>query len=343
MSHRRRLVAWGSVGLACLAMIITAIPSAGRASAATTASGSGPIIQYGTVVYVADGDTIDVKIDGVAPDPGREGTRIRFLGTQALELYTYHENLSLVTGECHAPEAAKLLKSLLMSSDGAGQRVRLTAQDASSSNLGRVARFVAIKGTGGTWHDVGAIMITKGEAIPSYQKIDYQWNERYRQMAEAAAAKRIGIWDTHYCGKGPAADLSVRVNWDAPGNDAINVNGEYIKITNLGASTVNLAGWWVRDSGTRPMPTMLESKRGYILPRGAEVAPGASLFVHVGRGTAAPATGQFYYGLNAPIFENVTGAPTYMGDGAYLFDPKGDLRGWQQYPCVSTEPHACTS
>jgi hypothetical protein len=34
------------------------------------------------------------------------------------------------------------------------------------------------------------------------------------------------------------------------------------------------------------------------------------------------------------VFENVTAGPALMGDGAYLFDPQGDLRARQIYPCL---------
>jgi micrococcal nuclease len=340
---RQRRWTLATIGVACVAVVVAAIPSAAGAQAATTSSGAGAVTQYGTVVFVDDGDTIDVRIDGVVPDPGRDGTRIRFLGTQAMELYTYHHDLNLVSGECHGVDAAKRLKSLLMSSAGVGKRVRLTARDASSSNLGRPARFVAVKGKDGAWHDVGAVMIREGQAIASYQKVEYAWNASYRQLSETAAAKGIGLWDSSFCGPGPSARLSVRVNWDAPGNDASDVNGEYVKVTNTAAAAVNLAGWWVRDSATRKSATLAETRRGFIFPSGAVIAPGASLLVHVGKGTNSPATGQFYYGLGSPIFENVTTAPSHLGDGAYLFDPRGNLRGWQQYPCVSTLPHACTS
>ncbi len=54
--------------------------------------------------------------------------------------------------------------------------------------------------------------------------------------------------------------------------------------------------------------------------------------VHPGVGSS---TGEdLYWGLAESVFENVTGAPTSMGDGAWLFDPDGDLRAWQMYPCV---------
>jgi micrococcal nuclease len=258
-----------------------------------------------------------------------------------MELHTYHQNLNLVTGECHGVEAAKLLKSLLTTSTGAFRRVRLTARDADSRSGTRLARYVAVQAPDGSWQDTGSIMLADGEALGDYENVNYDWNAKYRKLVETAAAQGIGIWDTSSCGTGPTGNLAVGVNWDASGDDATNVDGEYIKITNHGSSTVDLAGWWVRDSGGRAMPTFLETKRGYILPKNAQVKAGATIRVHVGKGKASAAKGQYYMGIDRPIFDNETGSPVDMGDGAYLFDPKGNLRHWKQYPCVSKLAHAC--
>ena len=340
MSRQRRIKALLCAGIGCLA--VAALPVGGAATAATVSDGSGAVTQYGTVVFVPDGDTIDVKIDGVAAESGRSGTRVRFLATQATEMYEYHADLTKATGECHAVNAAKRLKQLLFTAAGNGRRVRLTARDASSSNLGRESRFVATQTADGVWHDVGSILVREGQVIPSYQKVEYTYNKLYRQLSQEAAAKGIGLWDTDFCGPGPAANLSVRVKWDADGNDSVNVNGEYVKITNHGSTTVSLGGWWVRDSATRKLSTLTQTRRGFIFPSGAKVAAGSSVYVHDGKKPANARAGHFYYGLSSPIFENVTSKPVYLGDGAYLFDPQGDMRGWHQYPCVSVKAHACT-
>ncbi len=49
--------------------------------------------------------------------------------------------------------------------------------------------------------------------------------------------------------------------------------------------------------------------------------------VRVGRGDG---DGDFHWGLDEPVFENVH-PDRGMGDGGYLFDPDGDLRAWQTY------------
>ena len=52
--------------------------------------------------------------------------------------------------------------------------------------------------------------------------------------------------------------------------------------------------------------------------------PGGEITVYDGRGDSTES--EFYWGLNYPAFENVTRDEKAMGDGAYLFDPQGDLR-----------------
>ena len=37
--------------------------------------------------------------------------------------------------------------------------------------------------------------------------------------------------------------------------------------------------------------------------------------------------------LAHPMFENPPPDGRALGDGAYLFDPQGDLRAWMMYPC----------
>jgi micrococcal nuclease len=58
--------------------------------------------------------------------------------------------------------------------------------------------------------------------------------------------------------------------------------------------------------------------------------------VHVGPGTST-ATHK-YWGLPVRIFANPTFDASAIGDGGYLFDPRGDLRAHMLYPCVV----ACT-
>jgi hypothetical protein len=43
---------------------------------------------------------------------------------------------------------------------------------------------------------------------------------------------------------------------------------------------------------------------------------------------------ELHWCLKESAFENVSSGFGTMGDGGYLFDPQGDLRAWQTYPCL---------
>jgi endonuclease YncB( thermonuclease family) len=267
--------------------------------------------ETGPVTFVADGDTIDVDVAGDGtPTP----VRVRNAGIQAKELSVYSQTLSKIRGQCWGPEATERLSQLVK-----GKTVRLTSRYTSSNSRGRELRHVAFR-QNGTWVDVGRILIAEGLVIPDVNKVEYTKNKQYMATAQWAAAHRKGMYggSTH-CGYGPAQrqSFSVSVKWKG----GASVNGEYIKITNRSATTLSLGGWWVRDNALRR----------YTFPSTAKVKPGSSIYVHPGKGRNTST--HFYWGLSAAIFEDVTSSPTYLGDGGYLFDPQGDLRRWQMYPC----------
>jgi len=279
-------------------------------------------VAYGKVAFVADGDTIDVDIAG---DGTSRPARVRYIGIQAMELSRYSHTLSKLRGDCWGVAAARNLHSIIN-----GKRVRLSSRRASSVSGANVRprRHVAVM-MGGQWVDTGALQVSAGLALPDLLPDEYTQNLNYMKRAQEAAAAGVGMWgNSSLCGEGPnqTEPLKVTVNWDAEGNDAANVNGEWIDIENLGTVPVPLGGWWVRDAAYRGYKA-----HGYTIPDGVSVEPGASLRIHVGRGTDTE--NRLYWGLGENIFANVTGGAQSMGDGAWLFDPKGDMRAWDMYPC----------
>jgi endonuclease YncB( thermonuclease family) len=267
--------------------------------------------ETGPVTFVADGDTIDVDVAG---DGTSTPVRVRIAGIQAMELSVYSQTLSKIRGQCWGPEATERLSQLVR-----GQTVRLTSRYVSSNSRGRELRHVAFR-QNGTWVDVGRILIAEGLAIPAADKVEYAKNKQYMATAQWAAAHRKGMYGgSTRCGYGPAQGQSVSLGVRWKGGSS--VNGEYIKITNWSSTTLSLGGWWVRDSALRR----------YTFPSTAKVKPRSSIYVHPGKGRNTST--HFYWGLSAAIFEDATSSPSYLGDGGYLFDPQGDLRRWQMYPC----------
>nr|WP_231134443.1 lamin tail domain-containing protein [Motilibacter deserti] len=297
--------------LTAMAATVLGTASAPPAEAATTV--------YGKVTYVADGDTVDVDVAG---DGTAKPVRVRVTGINAMELSVYSTKLSRLRGDCHAVDATRRMHSLVM-----GKRVRLHARDRSARSGSRLRRDVAVK-VNGTWRDVGSILLDEGLALWLPSGDEYEHNADYLGRAQRAAAKGIGIWDTDACGGAGGGDLSLSVQWDAPGQDAVNLNGELVEVFNPSAVAVPLGSWLVRDSALRH----------YTIPKHVVLQPYSSLRIHVGSGRNTAT--DLYWGLRAPVFENATAEPTSMGDGGYLFDPRGNLRAWQMYPCGDYCPTA---
>jgi endonuclease YncB( thermonuclease family) len=281
--------------------------------------GSGPTCRIWTakVVDVNDGDTIDVDIDG---DGSRRHFAIRFIGVQAMEQTRYSHTASKRRGQCHALQATNLVERLVKLGH---RRVRLSAQSPRKDSEGRLFRSVAVK-IKGRWQDVGEREMAQGVTLWMHVANETAWNRRYNSLGQEAARKHVGLWNPVTCGSGPSQNVPIRV-WvmsDPLGPDTANVNSEYIKIQNLSSTaSVPLARWWVRDSGLRR----------YTFPRGTVLGPGHTITVYSGHGR--PVGDSFYWGLPGTVFENsVNGGDA--GDGAYLFDPQGDLRNYLVYPCL---------
>lgn len=272
------------------------------------------LIWNAKVNLVADGDTIDVDIGG---DGTSRKYRVRIASYNAPELSVYSRTASKRRnrkGACRGVQAANVLEKAIKRSHG---HVRLVALHASSrSGSSRLRRSVQVK-IGGHWVDNGPDMLRRGLAVWLPNPVESAWNKEYSEIAEEAAAKKVGLWSTTECGAGPeaGAQLRLRVKWDADGNDHQNINGEWIDVINRNATTpVDVGGWTIRVSDLRHL----------VLPSSATIPAGGRIRIHMGRGTAHDT--HYYFGSSHAFF-----GPE--GEGAYLFDPQGDPRAWMIYPC----------
>jgi hypothetical protein len=176
---------------------------------------------------------------------------------------------------------------------------------------------------GGRWVDTGAVMMSEGYALFLSNPAEWAWNRHYAGLARNAASRGIRLWNPRSCGAGTAsnAQLDMRLNYDADGSDFDNVNGEWARISNRSGFPVSLRRWTFRDS----------SALTYRFPRHATVPANGSILLRMGRGRDGGGT--YYWGLRTPPFQNPDNHPERaVGDGAYLFDPRGNLRAWVMYP-----------
>jgi endonuclease YncB( thermonuclease family) len=293
---------------------VTPPVSARAACGSCTAESRSPSCRhwFGKVTFVADGDTIDVFLRGSSV------RRVRLTGINAMEQTRYSKYPRRRRGACHAVAATARLEQLIRRG---GRRVRLAAQDPASVAGRRLRRQVSVR-IDGRWVDLGRTLVEEGRALWLPHGVEYAWNRDYRTLSQAAADRRLRLFDPQGCGRGPAADVQprLRLRWDARGNDGANVNGEWAEITNPAGTPLPIGRWSFRDS----------SARRFTFPRGTAIPAGGRVRVHAGRG--AHNGRRFHWGLPGPALENPTGGRRAMGDGGYLFDPRGNLRAAVIYP-----------
>ena len=106
---------------------------------------------------------------------------------------------------------------------------------------------------------------------------------------------------------GNASWVSVSAaQFDAPGDDRQNLNGEWVRLTNRGEGFVLMAGWTLSDTtGSYP----------YVFPAFV-LMPGSSVTVYSGKGTMNNTA--LFMGLDEPIWGNT-------GDTAILKDGSGNI------------------
>jgi uncharacterized C2H2 Zn-finger protein len=107
------------------------------------------------------------------------------------------------------------------------------------------------------------------------------------------------------------------VNYNAPGDDNENPNGEWVQICNDGNQDVDMSGWRLYDNA-QLWRTVTDHV--FIFPSGFVLRAGQSVFVYTGIGTNTST--KLYFGRPpgeyAAIWNN-------DGDCAYLEDDKGNL------------------
>jgi micrococcal nuclease len=180
------------------------------------------------VVRVVDGDTIVVHIDGRDED-------VRLIGIDTPE-----------TGEDFAEQATNALESLV-----GGASVRLETDVESRDQYGRLLAYV--------W--AGSIManaelLRQGLATVYTVPPNVKYVDTLQSAQDEAEAAQIGVW-----GEPNETPLRiVTVQYDAPGDDSLNLNEEYITFKVLVSGT--LLGYSVEDqTGHRyPFPDRVFNK-----------------------------------------------------------------------------------
>lgn len=108
--------------------------------------------------------------------------------------------------------------------------------------------------------------------------------------------------------------IELTVNWDAAGDDTTNPNGEWVNLTNISTTSLDIGGF------------KLESPpHSYTVPTGTKIAAGARLRVYVGTGSATATA--LYWGKSSGFLDN-------GGDIVRLRDRTGRVVRSFEYPCA---------
>lgn len=222
-----------------------------------------------TVKEVIDGDTIVLSND----------RKIRLIGINTPEQGMYFFK-----------EAREILEIMIL-----GREVVLEKDISELDKYGRLLRYVY---AGDLF--INLEMVARGFANAYTYPPDVRYNEIFLEAERQARLDNLGLWE-----KSKAGAVNIDLNYDADGNDNLNLNDEYAVIENTGTGSVNIYGWTVKDSGT----SIYKFGR-YCLE------PGSIIYLYTGSGSDGE--GRFYWNSPRPIWNN-------DHDTLYLRDREGLL------------------
>ncbi|MFB3766450.1 MAG: MBL fold metallo-hydrolase [Methanotrichaceae archaeon] len=148
-----------------------------------------------------------------------------------------------------------------------------------------------------------------GKTGQSYQAVQLDQASHSGQMSKISIWNRMNQSDNaQNSAAQPNAAYHITINaiqFDAPGDDRKNLNGEWVQMKNSGNSSVDMTGWILDSSG----------ERVYTFPE-FSLASGALVKVFSGSGSNGPS--KLYMRLGSPVWSN-------DGDIATLKDTSGHI------------------
>ena len=223
-----------------------------------------------SVARIVDGDTIELA----------NGDTVRLIGINTPEKdFRFYAEAKTLTKE--------------LTSDG----VYLSRDEVDKDQYSRLLRYVFTEDT-----FVNAELVRQGYAVVYEVPPNTKYASLLRCVQEDAKQNHRGIWGMQSLNN---YSVSLEVNYDAPGNDLENLNGEFVKITNTGELDVWMEDWIIKDQARHTY------KFGTIL-----LKPGETLTLYTGAGSDDAIKKELYWYSEEPIWNN-------DGDTAFLFDSNG--------------------
>lgn len=241
-----------------------------------------------TVVSVTDGDTLQILVGG-RPEP------LRLIGVNTPE-----------DGECLAVEAADFLGSLVE-----GRSLALVGDVSHRDRYDRLLRYA--------WAGdifLNEALVRSGLAIAAAYPPDLAYAGLLAAAQAEARQARRGMWAPDACGPSSGAAILIsHIEYNPPGDDTLDLNAEFITLTNATWAPVDLTGWILKDES---------AAHRYRFPAGFVLLGGDTVTVHTGSG--ADTAEDLYWGHSG------SGIWNNDGDTAYLLDPTGNIAASRSYP-----------
>ncbi len=155
------------------------------------------------------------------------------------------------------------------------------------------------------WNKTSGILNNDGDTV--------ELRSPHRDVADCFS------WKSSTCpGAATSSKLTITANYNAAGNDTTNPNGEWVNITNIGNSTINLAGYQLES-----FPYV------YTFDSDSKLYPGERVRVRVGIGTTSRL--KKYWGLSSGILNNT-------GEYVRLRNTSGQPINHFRWPCSNCGP-----
>ncbi len=263
--------------LPALLVLITACAGSGSGSE-TTGTQSRPAGVEASVIRVEDGDTATLSIDGMP-------VTVRLFGVNAPE-----------QGECAHDEAASTLEGML-------REASIRVEERGTDQFERTLAYL--------WADdrfVNLALVAEGLAIATTPEPGDMLGLDLVSAEEESYQAGVGLWDD--CDAAESADLEMAIDisgHDPPGPDEMILSEEVVAISNIGATSVDLTGWILRDES---------SAHRFLFPQGAVVPGGGMLRVASSDPAWDPG--------GSPVWNNA-------GDMALLLDTQGGVVSRARY------------
>jgi endonuclease YncB( thermonuclease family) len=231
---------------------------------------------------IVDGDTLYVS--GLLGE-----LEVRIIGVNTPE-----------AGECFSQEATDALADLVTGND-----LVLLVDRSDADQFGRALRYVET--TDGV--DVGAELVANGFAIARRYPPDDARAAVYAELQQTAQREGRGLWAADACGASDldGVEIGIEINADPPGDDGLNLNGEWVRFTNAGVEEIDLAGWEVADESASHRYTFDDLR----------LAPGASVTLFSGCGPDDESN-RYWCVSGSAVWNN-------SGDTVFLRDPNGNI------------------